>query len=99
MTTVAHKLYDTYREARLNFGNWYLCGVRDGKIDPVIVLLSGEALFQLSRCVNSQSNRFTMLIYEVPVRDVQVDVWCAMSASRIIELILESINSRQNVTV
>jgi hypothetical protein len=36
-----------------------------------------------------------MLIHEVPLRDVKVGVWCAMSATSVIGLIFESINSRQ----
>ena len=42
---MAHKLYDTGSEARLNFGRWYIYGVRDGKINPALVLLIGEAGF------------------------------------------------------
>jgi len=41
-----------------------------------------------------------MLIYEVPVHDVGVGMWCAISAARIDEPILipETMNSYQYIT-
>jgi hypothetical protein len=33
-TIVVHEMYDTGREVRLNFENWYLHVVRDGGTDP-----------------------------------------------------------------
>jgi hypothetical protein len=44
-----------------------------------------------------------MLIYEVPLDDVDVGLWCAMSAARIIELNIffppEAINLHRYVTL
>ena len=34
--------------------------------------------------MNSQNNRFPMLIHEVPSHNDTAGVWCAMSAARII---------------
>jgi hypothetical protein len=67
--------------------------VLDGNIDSALVLLSWEGWFHLSGYEKSQSNRLIMLIHEIPLRDMKVGVWCAMSAVRIIGPILRSINS------
>ena len=103
--TLVHKLNNTDREARRNFVNWYLHGVHAGEIDPTLILFSGEAWFHLGGLVNSQNNRYwsaenPMLIQEVPLHGVQVGVWCAMSATRIIGPIFfsETLNSHRYVT-
>ena len=72
--------------------------MRDGNINSALVLLNWEAWFHLSGCEKPQSNRFIMLIHESPLRDMKVDVWCAMGAVRIIGLILKSVNSHRYVT-
>jgi hypothetical protein len=76
----------TGHRARLNFVNWYLHGVSDGGIDPMLVLFSEEAGHNLSGCVNSQHNRCwsavcPILLGRVPLHDIKVGVW---SAARII---------------
>ena len=43
-TTVVRKCYDTDREARLNFVNWYLHVVPAGQIDPTRILLNSDAV-------------------------------------------------------
>jgi len=50
--------------------------------------VSDTAWVHLSVHVNPQNNRYEseenpVLVYEVPIDDVKVGVWCAMSASRI----------------
>jgi hypothetical protein len=65
--------------------------------DFALVLLSGEAWFQINGYENSQSNRL-MLMHEVASRDMKVGVWCAVSAVSIIGLVLENINSHRYVT-
>lgn len=47
MPAVVHELHDTDHEARLNFANWYLRVMHDGKIDPTHVLFRGETWFQI----------------------------------------------------
>jgi hypothetical protein len=52
--SVVHKHYDTAHEVRLDFVNWFLHGMLDGKMDPTLILFSNEACFLLGECVNSQ---------------------------------------------
>jgi hypothetical protein len=60
------QLYDTYRETRMNFVNWYLvCGVLE-KQTPVFVTFSAETLFKLSEYVKFQKRRYAVLIRESP---------------------------------
>jgi hypothetical protein len=41
----------------------------------------------LSVRVNYQNNRFSMIINEAPLRDVKALMWCAASATAIVQLI------------
>jgi hypothetical protein len=48
----------------------------------MFVLFSGVAFFQLCGYMNFQNNGFLMLIDEVPLHNVKIGVWCAVSATR-----------------
>jgi hypothetical protein len=58
-------------------------GVHDEKNDSAFVLFRFKTWFELSGFLNSQNNRFPLLIHEVPLHDVAVGVWCAISATTI----------------
>ena len=88
-TRVVHQLLPTDDAGRRNFCNWYLQAIHDGVVDPMLVFFSDETWFHLSGYVNSQNNRFWSLenphnIHEVPLHDVKIGVWCAISGRRII---------------
>jgi hypothetical protein len=46
--TVVHKLYNKDNEARLNFVNWYCHAMHNGETDLTLILISGQACFNLS---------------------------------------------------
>lgn len=72
-------------EARVNFVNLGLFGVRDGEITSTLVLFSSEAYFDLSVHMNSQNNNLSMILNEAPLHDVQARTWCAANATTIVE--------------
>jgi hypothetical protein len=67
-----------------NFVNWYLLWSYARGTDPTPEQLSDEAWFYLTIYVNYPKNCFPLLIYEVPLHNIIVGVWCAMSATKII---------------
>lgn len=73
-TTVFHKPYGMNYEARVNFSNWYLCGMHDKEIDPTLVLFSKYVWFHHNRYWCAENSMF---IHKVPFHDVKVGVWCA----------------------
>jgi len=81
-------IYDTERKP--NFVNWYLHEMRDDELDPTVVLFSGDTWFHTTGCVNPQNDIFPKLIHEIPLF-VTAGVWCAMSATMIIEPIFPEI--------
>jgi len=71
------------------FVNWLLNGVNAGKINPTLIPCNEEVWFHFSGHMNSQYKinlpvENHKLIHEVPLHDDNVDVWCAMSATRVI---------------
>jgi hypothetical protein len=99
-TTVIHQFLPPDAEARINHCRWFQHSVYDGMADPDFVFYTDEAWFHLSGYVNSQNNRYwsaenSYSIYEVPLHDVKIGVWCAISAHRIIGPVFfqETINS------
>jgi hypothetical protein len=46
-------------------------------------MFSGETWFQLSVCMNSQTNRFPVLIHKLLVHVVDDGEWYAMTAAKI----------------
>ena len=71
------------REARPEFVSWYLPGMHDGKIYPVL-LFRVENWSELSLYVKPKNNKFPLLIDEALVHGFRVGVWCAISATKII---------------
>lgn len=53
--TVAYKIYDKDRKARLNLVNWYLQGVDTGELDLTLVLFNGGDCFHVGGYVKSQN--------------------------------------------
>jgi len=49
-----------------------------------ILQLSKEVWIHLTGYVKYQRPRFPILIHKLPLRDVKIGVWCAISATRII---------------
>jgi hypothetical protein len=77
-----------------------LQAVHDGVLDPKLTFFTDEAWFHLSGYINAQNNRYWSNInpsqtFEVPFHDQNIDVWCAITASRIVEPIFfeNTINS------
>jgi len=88
-TTVVHKLYYINHEGRVYFVNWLLNGVHAGEINPTLIPCNEEVWFHFSGHMNSENKinwsvQNHMLIHEVPLHDDNVDVWCAMSATKVI---------------
>jgi hypothetical protein len=102
--TMVHQLLPPDAEARINYCRWFQQSVYDGMVDPDFVFYTDEAWFHLSGYVNSQNNRYWSAenphsIHEVPLHDVKIGVWCAISAHRITgpEYLQETINSERYV--
>jgi hypothetical protein len=96
---VVHQLLPPDAEARINYCRWFQQSVYDGMVDPDFVFYTGKAWFRLSGNVNSQNNRYWSaenphFIHEVPLHDVKIGVWYAITAHRIIGPVLfqETIN-------
>ena len=94
-TTVFHEHYDTDRESRLNFVNWYLHVVHDGETDPILIHLATKLGFISGDAVNPQNNRYwsaenPTLIPEVLLHGFNIGMRCAMSVTRVIGPILFS---------
>jgi hypothetical protein len=73
---------------KVDFENWYFHRGYARETDHAILLFGFQALFHLSRHVNSQDKMYwtaenSMLIHEEPPHDIMGGVWCAISATRI----------------
>jgi hypothetical protein len=86
------RLFKRVMVSLLQYWSWTrLKFVNDGGIDWN--LFSDEACFHINGYVASQHNKYQsvekklMLIHKVPLCDVKVGVWCAISATRIIVVI------------
>ena len=84
---MVHKLCNPDHEARWNFvsGNFMRCMLEKETPD---FLFSDEAWCHFSGYVNSQNDRYwspeiAALIHKVPLHEVTVCEWCAVSGSRI----------------
>jgi Asp-tRNA(Asn)/Glu-tRNA(Gln) amidotransferase B subunit len=69
--------------------NWFLQALHDGVLDPKLTFFTDEAWFHLSGYINAQNNRYWSSInlkqmFEVPLHDQKIGVWCAITASRIV---------------
>jgi hypothetical protein len=74
---------------RTHFCNWFLQAVHDGVLDSEFTFFTDEAWFHLSGYINAQSNRYwsssnPKQTFEVPLHDQKIGVWCAITASRIV---------------
>jgi hypothetical protein len=70
--TVAYKIYDTDRKARLNLVNWYLQGGDAGEINLTLVLFNDGDWFHVGGYVKSQNSRYCsaenhVLIHKKPI--------------------------------
>jgi hypothetical protein len=83
-TILGHKLYGTDHKARPKSVNCYPHRVHAGIMYNILILFNGNAWFHLNGHVNSHNNNSPMSIHEQPLHGVNVHVWFAMSASRII---------------
>jgi hypothetical protein len=103
VTTVVHSLQLHDLVARLNFYNWNLESVHSDELDPKLTLFSDEPWFYLNTHVNTKSRYWSVgnphLRNKVPLHDVQVGVWCTLSAKRIITscVYAETVNSERYV--
>ncbi|PSN33354.1 hypothetical protein C0J52_27713 [Blattella germanica] len=84
-----HNLLPPDSVARIEFCRWFQQSVYDGSLDPGLTFFSDEAWFTLNGRVNSQNNRYwgqeiPHEFHEIPLHDEIIEVWCAVSASRII---------------
>lgn len=72
-------------EKRLQFAHWYLSRPTE---TPKFFICSDEAYFYLTESVNKQNNRIWCESrpsnrIQVPLQDLKIHVWCAISAKRI----------------
>jgi inhibitor of nuclear factor kappa-B kinase subunit alpha len=81
-----------------------LKNVHDGLVDPQLLFITDEAYFHLSGYVNSQNTRIwsdenPRSVHQIPLHDIKIGVWCAVSARRIIGPIFyhETVNSDRYV--
>jgi hypothetical protein len=81
------------------FGNWYFHGAHYGETDPTFTLLSTEAWCELIGFINSQNNRFPVLIPKISLHNDK-HMWCAPNETRITGPIFsETLNACQCVTL
>jgi hypothetical protein len=99
-TTVVHSLLTPDCKARIQYCRWLQELAFNGLLDPELMFYSNKVWCTLSGYVNSQYNRYwstenPQAVHEVPLHDLKVGVWCAISARRITEPVLlhETINS------
>jgi hypothetical protein len=90
---------------RTHFCNWFLQAVHDCVLDPKLTFFIDDALFHLSGYINAQNNGYWSSInprqmFEVPLHDQKIGVWCAITASRIVGPIFfeNAINSERYVS-
>jgi hypothetical protein len=72
----------------MQYYRWFQKLVLNGLPDPELAFYANEALCNLSGYVNSQNNRYRSTenphaVHEVPLHDLKVGVWSAISAWRI----------------
>lgn len=102
--SVVQELRPADPRLRIDFCQWYLQSIHDGLVDTNFFFFTDEAWFHLNGYVNTQNNRYWSStnphqFREVPLHDVKVGVWCAISASRVIGPIFfeDTINSNRYI--
>jgi hypothetical protein len=105
-TTVIHGLQPRDCASTVHFCSRFLQSVVEGGIGPQFAFFSDEAWFHLQGYINTQSNRYWSsqnphLTHEVLLHPLKVDVWCAVSARRIVVPVLfnEIINCERYVQI
>lgn len=102
--TAVQQLQPLDHEKRITYCNWFFQHVADGILDPQLLFVTDEAWFHLNGYVNSQNNRYWATenpheTFQMPLHDIKVGVWCAISARRIITIFFDdTINSNRYVT-
>jgi hypothetical protein len=81
-----------------------LKNMHEGLVNPQLLLITDEAYFRLSGYVNPQktgiwSDENPHAVYQTPLHDIKIGVWCAVSVRRIIGPIFyhETVNSDRHV--
>ena len=77
------------KDKRLQYCRWLLSMVEEGCLNPLLYFMSDEAWFHISGYVNSQNTRYWSsenphVIHETPLHDLKIDVWCAVSGTKIV---------------
>jgi hypothetical protein len=77
----------------VHFYSWFLQSVVDGEIDPQLTFFSDEVWSHLQGYINTQNNHYQNsqnphLTHDVQLDPGKVGVWCAVSARRIVGLVL-----------
>jgi hypothetical protein len=90
---VVHELKPADAPQTIRFCNWMLKNVYDGLVDPQLLFITDEAYFHLSGYVNIQNTRIWSVenphsVHQIPLHDIKIGVWCAVSARRIVGPIL-----------
>jgi hypothetical protein len=88
-TTAIHALRPGDPASRIHFSNWFLRSVVEGEINPQLTFFSDAVWFHLQGYINTQNNRFWIsqnphLTHKEPLHPVNVGVWCAVRARRIV---------------
>jgi hypothetical protein len=73
----------------MHFWNSLLQALHDTVLDSKLTFFTDEAWFHFSRYTNSQNSRYwsssnTRQIFAVPLHNQKMDVWCAITAARIV---------------
>jgi hypothetical protein len=77
-------------EVRIQYCRWFQELVFNGLFDPKLKFYFDEVWYTLSGYINNQNNRYWSRenphdVHEVPLHDLKVGVWCAISAWRAIQ--------------
>jgi hypothetical protein len=88
-TAVLHSLLPPDCKTRIQYCRWIQKSVFSGLHGPELMFYSDEEWFSLSGYINSQNNRYWSTeshhaVHEVPLHDLKVGVWYAVSAWSII---------------
>lgn len=87
--TCVQELKQPDKAKRIHYCRWLLSMIEEELLDPLLYFMSDEAWFHLSGYVNSQNTRHWScenphIIYEAPLHDQKIGVWCAVSGTRIV---------------
>lgn len=85
--TVPQELHEADNVERVQFCGWFCGAVCSDEVYQLLVCLSDEEWFHFRVHVITENSRYwssenPRLIYDMPLRDVKVGVWCTISATR-----------------